>query len=108
MTTASTPKRTIRRSFAATRRRVLGGIGAGGLAAAGIVFGRPTAAYAVVNVECCHLCHNPSVSVDSCRKTKGHYIWGCERTAAIYCLCCETKSGGCPSGVKSAVSCYHN
>jgi hypothetical protein len=107
MTTSSTP-RSGKRSWAASRRRILGGIGASGLAAAGVIFGRPTAAFATVAVECCHLCHQPSVSIATCNATSGHYTWGCERTSAIYCLCCETKSGGCPSGVKSAVSCYHD
>jgi hypothetical protein len=100
----STPKK----SWAATRRRVLGGIGAGGLAAAGVVFGRPSAAHAKVKVGCCNLCHNPSITVAKCRTYGKHYLWGCTQTSTIHCLCCESQSGGCSIYVSSAASCYHN
>lgn len=92
------------------RRRFLGGIGAGGLAAAGVLFGRTPAAFAEVHVDCCHLCNNPSISLSTCRGYSKHYIWECEKNSSVYCLCCETgtTSASCPSGVKSAISCYLN
>lgn len=90
------------------RRRFLGGLGAGGLAAAGVIFGRTPAAYATVSVDCCNLCHSPSISLNTCRGYSSHYIWECEQSSSVYCLCCETAASGCPSGVKSAVSCYLN
>src|SRR5215217_4780120 len=97
-----------KRSWAATRRRVLGGIGASGLAVAGAVFGRPGAAHATVRTGCCNTCHAPSISVAKCKTYGGHYIWGCQQTSAISCLCCESQSGGCSYMVSSAVSCSHN
>ncbi len=98
----STPKR----SWGATRRRILGGIGASGLAAAGVVFGRPTAAYAV-KTGCCNTCHKPSISVSKCRTYGGHYLWACTQSASISCLCCESRGGGCSYTVSSAVSCSY-
>jgi hypothetical protein len=96
--------RTTRKATNSGRRRLLGGIGAGGLAAAGLIFGKPTAAFAVA-AGCCNLCKSPTISVGSCDAVKGHYTWECDETVSVYCLCCETKSPGCPSGVVSAAAC---
>jgi hypothetical protein len=95
-----------KRSWSATRRRILGAIGASGLATAGVVFGRPSAAHAV-RVGCCNLCHNPSMSVRQCRTYGSHYVWGCTQTSTISCLCCETRTGRCDYTVSSAASCSY-
>ncbi len=89
------------------RRRFLGGVGATGLATAAVIFGRPEAAQAAVAWRCCHLCKSPSISIASCKNYSGHYLWYCNAEARIQCQCCETKSGGCPSGVKSAGTCLY-
>ena len=107
MRTPSAPKAKAGRAPGVSRRGILGGIGAGGLAAAGVVFGRPSAAYAVVHVACCKVCFEPSVSIAGCRVYRGHYIWSCRQADRLNCLCCETMGNGCPRGVRSAVSCYY-
>jgi hypothetical protein len=73
------------------RRRLLGGIGASGLAAAAAVFGRADPAQALVQVVCCHLCFNPSHSEQEC-ETGTHYVWTCSQTVnnrLNQCWCCE-------------------
>jgi hypothetical protein len=89
------------------RRRFLGGVGASGLAAATVAFGRPTAANATVAWRCCNLCYSPNTTLTTCKGTSGHYLWYCNAETNIQCQCCETKSGGCPSGVKSAGGCFY-
>ncbi|GAA2408911.1 hypothetical protein [Nonomuraea africana] len=89
------------------RRRFLGGLGATGLTAAAVMFGRPEAAQAAVAWRCCHLCQSPSISLSTCKSYSGHYLWYCNAEARIQCQCCETKSGGCPTGVRSAGGCFY-
>jgi hypothetical protein len=90
------------------RRRFMTGVGASGLATAAVVFGRPGEALASYPLNCCNLCYAPSISVASCKGYSGHYLWRCDNGAGtIHCECCETKSGGCPSGVKSAGNCSY-
>ncbi|GAA1027632.1 hypothetical protein GCM10009557_09780 [Virgisporangium ochraceum] len=73
------------------RRRVLGGLGATGLAAAVAVFGRSGPAAAKYNVACCHLEYAPTRTISSCLSGRR-------------CQCCEVKD---PYGatVASAYSC---
>jgi hypothetical protein len=110
MTTTNEPQADGARKTRVMRRRFLGGMGASGLAAAGVIFGRAPAAYAEVDVDCCHLCGSPSISLSTCRGYSKHYVWECEKNSSVYCLCCETgtTSASCPSGVKSAIACYLN
>ncbi|MBC6460705.1 hypothetical protein [Actinomadura sp. HBU206391] len=93
------------------RRRFMAGVGAGGLATAAVVFGRPGAAQAgalLYPYNCCSLCFAPSITVAACKGYSGHYLWYCDNgPSRLHCQCCETKSGGCPSGVKSAASCQY-
>jgi hypothetical protein len=93
------------------RRRFMAGVGASGLATAAVVFGRSGTAQAGAlsyPLNCCTLCFKPSISVAACKGYSGHYIWRCSNGAGtLHCECCETKSGGCPSGVKSAGNCQY-
>jgi hypothetical protein len=84
----------------ATRRGILGGIGASGLAAAGVVFGQSTPASALVPVECCTLCYASTHDIWSC-ESGAYYAWGCYFTSggySWYCECCEHGTGGCGGG----------
>jgi hypothetical protein len=90
------------------RRRFMTGVGASGLATAAVVFGRPGTAHAYTHY-CCNLCFAPSISLSSCQSYSGHYTWYCDSgPSRPHCYCCETMSGGCPSGVKSAASCSYS
>lgn len=72
------------------RRRVLSGLGTGGLAAAAVVFGKPTAAEAAYTLNCCHLCFKPSISLSTCRNASRHYVWYCTTSGGfLHCTCCE-------------------
>jgi hypothetical protein len=84
------------------RRRLLGGLGATGVAAAVAVFGRSTPASAY-NVACCHLDLPPTWSVSRCRGVP-HYVWHCWHAGYVRCQCCEAKD---PYGatIASAYSC---
>ena len=91
------------------RRRVLGGIGASGLAAAVAVFGKGSPAFAG-NWYCCNLIfHPPNMSMSACQSSHGEneswYTWTCARSASLDCACCEHKRYG--STVGSAGTCYH-
>jgi hypothetical protein len=99
-----------RRKSRVARRRFLSGVGAGGLAAAAVVFGRPTAAQAVVSWQCCTLCFARSISMTTCRNAARHYIWGCTTSGGfLHCTCCErgTTSRTCSGVNASAGSCQY-
>lgn len=72
------------------RRRILGGIGASGLAAAVATFAQSTPAFAVYQ-GCCGLAHPPgdpkNVSYSNCQ-SHGGYIWTCA-SGTLSCACCE-------------------
>lgn len=72
------------------RRRFFGGLGAGGLAVAGAVFGRATPAEALIAVGCCNLCWDPSGTLSQCQSGT-HYTWSCSITGGnhVVCTCCE-------------------
>jgi hypothetical protein len=102
-TTASKPK-------GVGRRRLLGGVGAGGLAAAVAVFGRSAPAFAG-NYRCCNLVYNPpNMSISECKYTSGsytsYYNWYCS-SGYLQCQCCEHKvyTGGSWRTTGSAGSC---
>jgi hypothetical protein len=89
------------------RRRFLGGLGAGGLAATMTVFGK-TPAYAA-NWQCCNLaCGHPTISIGTC-EARSHYTWSCTTSGGfLWCRCCETYGKGCTSTYKdSAGSCQY-
>jgi len=90
------------------RRRLLSGVGAGGLAAAAAVFGRGTPAYAA-NWRCCTLIHNPpNMTLAECRYTSGsytwYYNWTCQSKGQT-CQCCEHYIYGVDRANGSAGSC---
>lgn len=86
------------------RRRFLGGLGAGGLAVAGTVFGQTTYAQAS-SCGCCNLAHcPPNGNYQSCIQTSGDYAWLCFYTSGgihWQCRCCETKND-----VQSSYACW--
>jgi hypothetical protein len=93
------------------RRRFLSGVGAGGLAAAAVVFGRPTAAQATISYVCCNLCFNPSISVGTCQAASRHYVWYCSQgTTSLHCTCCErgATTATCSGVNASAADCRYN
>lgn len=73
------------------RRRILGGLGASGLAAAVAVFGRSSPAFAE-NFGCCSLYFDPpNISYPVCTTvtaTLSYYLWNCS-TPQWSCKCCE-------------------
>jgi hypothetical protein len=81
------------------RLRFLSRIGAGGLAAAAVVFARPTPAMAY-DYGCCTLCKPPSGTYSQCASGR-YYFWRCSRPS-IVCECCEhgTTSGSTCTGVQ--------
>ena len=85
------------------RRRLLGGVGASGVAAAIAVFGRsgPAAAY---DYACCHLQFHPTWSISGCLNTY-HYVWHCWHAGYVRCQCCEVKNYAGGPNVASAYSC---
>ncbi|GAA2329617.1 hypothetical protein [Dactylosporangium salmoneum] len=92
-----------------SRRRILGMLGAGGLATAAAVFGRSTPALAG-NYNCCNLAFPPPsskyVSYSTC-KTYTNYDWLCTNGAGLYCQCCEGKNSA-GTTVVSGASCKYN
>jgi hypothetical protein len=80
------------------RRRILGGIGASGLAAAVATFAQSTPAFAAYQ-GCCGLAHPPGtpgyVSYSTCR-AHAAYIWNCA-SGTLGCACCE-EAGDSHSG----------
>jgi hypothetical protein len=82
------------------RRRFLSRVGASGLAAAAVVFGRPTAASAY-QYGCCNLCLSPSGTYSQCASGT-YYFWRCQKPSII-CECCEhgNSSGGCAGVTQS-------
>lgn len=92
------------------RRRFLSGMGAGGLAAAAVVFGKPTAASASYTLNCCHLCFAPSISMSTCQSASRHYVWGCTASGGfLHCTCCErgATTATCSGVNASAGSCQY-
>jgi len=93
------------------RRRVLAGIGAGGLTTAATVFGFATPALAVGKVirGCCHLCCKPTRTVAYC-ESQSHYVWTCATSTGKTCSCCESgapclSQNGCTATHFSAYHC---
>ncbi|PPS68131.1 MULTISPECIES: hypothetical protein [Streptomyces] len=84
------------------RRRLLGRIGATGLAAsAGVFAGTQEAAAAPA---CCNLANWPENTTYSYCKSHAAYIWYCESsTGALHCACCETAGNRL-----SAAQCLHS
>lgn len=89
-----------------TRRRFLKGLGVGGLATAGIVFGDPSPAEALCYRACCSLYVCPNVTMAHCM-SGAHYAWNCKWTSTVGCTCCE--HGGLKPYYHghSAYSCSH-
>ena len=93
------------------RRRVLGGLGAGGLAAAMTVFGKSAAYAGGGQWQCCYLaCGAPTVSMSTCLNAN-HYVWSCTTSGGfLWCRCCEiygTRAGCCCGYKQSAGSCQY-
>ncbi len=91
------------------RRGFLTGVGAGGLATAGAVFGFAPPASALVSRGCCNLCCSPSHSLGSC-ETGSYYEWECTESGGfLYCNCCEHGSpcSKCNSSNYSSYSCQY-
>lgn len=91
------------------RRRFLGGVGASGLAAAGVVFGFAGPAQALVPVGCCTLCCKSTGSLGSC-ESGSHYVWSCTIENDLICDCCEHGnpcSTGCNSSNYSTAYCSY-
>lgn len=85
------------------RRRFLAGLGSGGLAVAGAMFGRVGTAAAAGGCACCNLIHCPAnITFTSCT-TGSHYVWTCQATPSVACECCEAPS--VLDGRGSAYSC---
>lgn len=99
-----------KRGFRPGRRRFLAGVGAGGLATAGTVFGFASPASALVKAGCCTLCCKPSHSLSTC-ESGSHYVWECtESSGFLYCNCCEHGSPctkGCNSSNYSSYQCQY-
>lgn len=95
------------------RRRFLTGLGSGGLAAAAVVFGKPTSALAAPNtypLNCCNLCFAPSISVATCQGASKHYVWYCTASGGfLHCTCCErgATTSTCSGVNASAGSCQY-
>ncbi|GAA1027636.1 hypothetical protein GCM10009557_09800 [Virgisporangium ochraceum] len=85
------------------RRRLLGGVGASGIAAAITVFGRSGPAAAVYNVACCHLAMAPTKTISQCLAAS-HYVWHCWHAGYVRCQCCEIKNSS-GTYTASAYSC---
>lgn len=72
-----------------SRRSFLRVIGAGGLASAGLLFGRAApAAGSYCNEACCKLYTCENVSMSHCQ-SGANYTWYCQYTPTVYCQCCE-------------------
>jgi hypothetical protein len=93
-----------------TRRGFLGGVGAGGLAAATVAFGPARSAEALTTVGCCDLCRSSSGTQTQCENHSGHYEWYCSLNVGGYfyeCTCCENNfTKGCNSVSQSYGICY--
>lgn len=94
-----------------SRRGILAGIGAGGLASAASVFGFASPALAIGKVKrgCCHLCCVPSRTLAYC-ESQSHYVWTCSTGNGKTCFCCESgapclAANGCTATSFSAYSC---
>jgi hypothetical protein len=95
-----------------TRRRLLTGVGASGLAAAAAVFGRGTPAEAA-NWGCCDLYYAPpNMSYSTCTSSARHWVWQCTfgTVGPIYRYnCCEvTTPYGSYVGSAAKSTCISN
>ncbi len=93
-----------------SRRGLLGGIGAGGLATAATVFGFTTPASATIQYGCCHLCCRPNGhTLSQCETGPAYfYVWSCTESNGTTCKCCEHHSPcryGCNSTHYSVYRC---
>lgn len=92
------------------RRRILQGIGAGGLAAAASVFGFAKPAYANSNRCCDPECPQGfGFSLQQCM-TGSYYVWYCRNPIGSTCACCEHNQPGrygCGTGAYSVVACSY-
>jgi hypothetical protein len=92
------------------RRRFLAGVGASGLATAGVVFGFATPASALVSYQCCNLCCSPSHTLSEC-ESGSYYVWECTTSGGyLYCNCCEHGnpcSYGCNTYHYSSAQCQY-
>ncbi len=112
---SDTDERPPERSGGKTRRRILGTIGAGGLATAAAVFGRSAPAFAG-NYGCCNLAFTPGssryigwsscTSYRLCPNCLGKYIWYCSKSPSMDCGCCELYSGNY-NWQYSGATCYY-
>jgi hypothetical protein len=96
-----------------SRRRLLGGIGAGGLATAAAALGFASPASATtVPYGCCHLCCKPSGhTLAQCETGPAYfYVWTCAESSGKTCQCCEHHSPcyhGCSTASFSVGRCTH-
>jgi hypothetical protein len=87
------PDQDAERNLRVSRRRLLGGIGAGSLATAATVFGfASSASAATVPYGCCHLCCRPTGKTLTQCQTGFHYVWTCAESTGATCQCCEHES----------------
>lgn len=91
------------------RRRILQGIGVGGLAAAASVFGFAKPAYAYP-AQCCNLScpHSEGFTMKQCM-TGNYYVWYCKNPNGTECACCEHDQpgkNGCNKTSYSMLGCY--
>ncbi len=84
--------RTEKKAGQVRRRRLLGGVGASGIAAAMAVFGRSSPAAATYNVACCHLTWSPTKTISQCLAATYHYVWHCWHAGYVRCQCCEIEN----------------
>jgi hypothetical protein len=96
------------KKFASTRRRVLGGLGAGALGASAGLFGRTEATHAASSARapyCCNLAHSSGpnyIQYSDCAR-RAAYIWLCDSgPGRISCNCCETAGNA-----QSAAKCWY-
>jgi hypothetical protein len=87
------------------RRGAIGAVGAGALTASSAVFGA-SRAEALVNVECCHLFFQPTVTLTNCLNHQYHYVWACQTSPTRGCQCCE-KENAAGDAYASAYACEH-
>lgn len=88
------------------RRRFIARVGAGGLAAATVVFGDPAPAEALCRAACCDLYVCQNVTMSHCQNGR-NYSWNCRWTSTVGCTCCE--HGGLKPNFDghSSYSCSH-
>jgi hypothetical protein len=77
----------VQQSKGLSRRGLLAGLGASGLATAAMIFGRTTDAEALYYYGCCRLKYDNNVDFGRC-EAYGEYTWICQY-GAQECYCCE-------------------